>query len=291
MPSADARAVSWEGAVEWLRKQPDKQDLVRASYFDDPLLAAAERFAASDEWQATLAELPEPPGGKALDLGAGRGISSFALARAGWLVSALEPDPSGVVGANAIRALTEESKLPITVFQTYAENLPFPDAHFDLVYGRQVLHHARDLEQLCREVFRVLKPGGTFMATREHVIDNREASLQAFLERHPLHQLYGGENAFLLKEYDDAISTAGLDMIKRFRPYETAINFSEPSRAQQHEKYRMALASVAGRGVSSVIWRVPFVREPLVRTAAWVLNNFSRYPGRLFSFVAKKPGR
>jgi SAM-dependent methyltransferase len=283
------RGGTWEAAVEWLRREPAMQDLVRASYFDDPLLGAAERFATSDEWQETLAELPKVRGGKALDIGAGRGICSYALARAGWRVSALEPNPSGIVGADAIRALAEESKLQINVFEAFGESLPFPENHFHLAYGRQVMHHARDLGRLCREVYRVLAPGGTFMATRDHVIDDHEGSLRTFLERHPLQKLYGGENAFLLKEYEGAITSAGLKIIKRLRPYDTAINFSEPSCERQWEKYRQAFASVVGERASILIWRVPIVRALLIRAAACTMNYLSRYPGRLFSFVAIKP--
>ena len=46
--------------------------------------------------------------GQALDVGAGRGIASYALAREGFTVTVLEPDDSHLVGAGAIRSLAEE---------------------------------------------------------------------------------------------------------------------------------------------------------------------------------------
>ena len=199
-----AEPISWEAAVVWLRNQPDQAELVRACFYDDPLRDAAERYYASTEWQA-VRELAGGKRGTALDLGAGRGISSYALARDGWCVCALEPDPSNVVGAGAICALAQEANLNIRVEQNWGESLPYPDASFDLVHGRQVLHHARDLDKLCREAARVLKPGGIFIATREHVI-SRPEDLPAFLESHPLHKLYGGEHAYLLDEYLGAIT-------------------------------------------------------------------------------------
>lgn len=153
--------MTWEQSVQWLREQPGQEALVRACYFDDPLPEAAERFRESAEWRAIAALLPPPPGA-ALDLGAGRGISSYALARDGWDVTALEPDPSELVGAGAIRALSRQSGVPIRVVGEYAESLPFPDGSFDVVNCRQALHHARDLWQTCREIRRVLKPGGHF---------------------------------------------------------------------------------------------------------------------------------
>ena len=42
-----------------------------------------------------------------------------------------------------------------------AENLPFSDATFDLVYSWGVLHHSPDTPKAIREVFRVLRPGGS----------------------------------------------------------------------------------------------------------------------------------
>ena len=80
-----------EQAVEWLRSQPDQREFVKSCYFDDPVEIAAARFAASSEWLATLKLLVSVPR-RALDVGAGRGIASYALAKSGWDVVALEPD-------------------------------------------------------------------------------------------------------------------------------------------------------------------------------------------------------
>jgi ubiquinone/menaquinone biosynthesis C-methylase UbiE len=115
-----------------------------------------------------------PYRGRALDVGAGRGIASFALASERFSVTALEPDGSALVGAEAIRSLARESGLPIEVCQDFSEKLPFSDAQFDVVFARAVLHHTRDLRAACEEFLRVLKPGGVFIAVREHVISRPE---------------------------------------------------------------------------------------------------------------------
>ncbi len=44
--------------------------------------------------------------------------------------------------------------------QSDAENLPFADNTFDIVYSNGVLHHTPDTRRAIAEVYRVLKPGG-----------------------------------------------------------------------------------------------------------------------------------
>jgi len=265
---------TWEDAVLWLRSQPDQADLVRACFFDDPLAAAAERYYRSSEWAAVRALLPPRPG-LALDLGSGRGISAYALARDGWRVVALEPDPSAIVGADAIRALAVESGLDIEVVQEWGERLPFSDAEFDLVHCRQALHHARDLGQLCLEIGRVLKPGARFIATREHVI-SRADDLPRFLDSHPLHHLYGGEKAYLLDEYKKAISGGGVRLTRILNPLQSEIN-----------AFPETLPGIKRR----IARRLAFPFPALIPDfALGLLGRFQRQPGRLYSFVGAKRG-
>ncbi|MFM6077526.1 MAG: class I SAM-dependent methyltransferase, partial [Dolichospermum sp.] len=211
----NAKLITWEEAVQSLRNQPLQKELVEYCYYDDPLESAAERFAQSEEWDAVTQLLKQKIPGQVLDIGAGRGISSYAFAKVGCSVTALEPDSSNLVGAVAISNLFKNTGLPIKIVQEWGETLPFANNTFDIVYGRAVLHHAKDLKQLCQEAARVLKPGGYFIATREHILSRKE-DLQKFLDSHPLHHLYGGENAYLLEEYTDAIRSSGLQIIRSF---------------------------------------------------------------------------
>lgn len=283
MTTPATRFSSWEDAVHWLRAQPDRQSLVRDGYYDDPLIDAAKRYRSSDEWQAIRAWLPAQRG-TALDVGAGRGIASYALAREGFRVSALEPDPSALVGARAIESLARDAQLPIEVTQEFSERLPFPDASFDVVFARAVLHHTRDLAAACREFRRVLKPNGRLIAVREHVISRRE-DLPAFLTVHPLHALYGGENAFLLAEYQAALDAAGLRTRVVLAPLDSAVNLA-PHTPQTfcRELTRRTLSrwptlanAVAGILALPPVWAV----------SRRVLRLVDHRPGRLYSFIAE----
>jgi SAM-dependent methyltransferase len=275
---------TWEYAVQWLRSQPDSQDLILGAYYDDPLVGAARRYWESYEWEEIRRFLGTAKG-QALDIGAGRGIASYALAREGFAVTALEPDGSSLVGAGAIRSLAEESGLAITVIQEFSESLPFADGQFDIAFARAVLHHTKDLAAASSEFFRVLKPGGRLIAVREHVI-SRRTDLPVFLSRHPLHHLYGGENAFLLSEYTAALSQAGFEVDSVLSPLSSAINYAPYS----EETLKDAMADRIGgatalRGLVRSVLNLPGLWSTARKLLSWVDHR----PGRLYSFVCTRP--
>lgn len=276
---------SWEEAVEWLIQQPDQQELVKACYYDRPLYAAAERFFQSCEWIEIRRFFYTELKGKALDVGAGNGIASYALAKDGWETTALEPDSSTKVGAGAIRELANLSGVHINVVEEFGEELPFRDQEFNLIHARQVFHHANDLPQFCGELYRVTKPGGLLLATREPVISSAR-QLNHFLERHPLHQLYGGENAFTRQEYQNALVSAGFKLEKVLGPFDSVINYSPPFTDESlRDELEKRLCNVPmGKFVA------PFVLHPrLFITSLRILSLLDRRPGRLFTFIARKP--
>ena len=271
------------------RRQPGNEQAVLANYFDRDQRVAAERFCDSEEFAETWRLIPS--GARTvLDLGAGGGIASFAFAKKGCQVTAVEPDPSNEIGAGAIRRLSQIPGVNITVREGFGEELGLPADAFDVVFARQVLHHARDLPEFCREAARVLRPGGTFLATREHVLRDRK-DLPKFLEAHPLHRHYGGENAYLRDDYLSAIRGAGLEVTRVIHPYESAINF-----------YPMTARQVERRGFSLWMRRNGWRR---FERAAWAMGGLvltrlfahgirqalehDYYPGILYSFLARKP--
>jgi 2-polyprenyl-3-methyl-5-hydroxy-6-metoxy-1,4-benzoquinol methylase len=277
-------SLTWEQAVAWLRAQPKQQDLVEACYYDLPIINAAQRFEQSEEWLAVKKLLASCLPGKVLDIGAGNGVSSFSFAKAGCAVTAIEPDLSSTVGLEAIKTLTESHNLNIQAIQAQGEAIPFPNDTFDIVYGRQVLHHARNLKQLCVEASRVLKPGGIFIATREHVISS-EKDLSLFLENHALHALYGGENAFLLRDYCQGIKETGLQFKLILGPYDSEINYAPTTSSQNRALIQKKLDRFIGKSASNILIRSSTFYQMINQIRSWQCGT----PGRLYSFLATKP--
>lgn len=275
---------TWEDAVLALRSGPDQQELVRSCYYDDPLLQAARRFHLSTEWTATRDLLRGHFPAEVLDLGAGRGIASYAFAQEGCRVTALEPDASDIVGRGAIANLCHLPGLDIRAASGHGEQLVFPDRSFDIVYARAVLHHARDLSRLCLEAARVLRPGGIFLAVREHVISHR-SDLPAFLNAHPLHRLYGGEHAYRRSEYEQAITGAGLQLRRVFRPYDSAMNYWPQTEEEIQQRLLDRLARWLSRPMAVLLFGSTWSRHLLLTT----LSRLNNAPGRLFSFLGVKP--
>lgn len=101
-----------------------------------------------------------------LDVGCGPGSITVDLAR---LV------PQGkVTGVDAVESVLDQARelatsrglTNITFESVDANNLPYPDNSFDIVYCHQVLQHVKDPISILKEMRRVAKPGG-IVAARE----------------------------------------------------------------------------------------------------------------------------
>ncbi len=275
--------MGYEDALRSLMEDPAFVGLMRDSYIEEPATAAAHRFAESAEWAAVTRLIgPTIVGAHVLDLGAGNGIAAFAFVRAGARrVIALEPNPGPLAGRAAIESLGEPR---ITVLDGTGEAIPLADASVDVVYGRQVLHHAQDLGKMLGECARVMRSGGMAFFCREHVVDDSE-QLAQFLAAHPVHRLVGGENAFSLASYLGAIRNAGLRLTKVLGPWDSIIN-AFPTVTTDEELWRALGAPYVrwfgplGDVVSHIRLAMALVRR------RWHARD--REPGRLFSFLATK---
>lgn len=97
--------------------------------------------------------------GAGLEIGSGTGYFSLNLLQLGAIQSLTATDISpGMLKRLATTA--EDLGLEVETVETEAEELPFADESFDLVFGHAVLHHIPDLDKAFAEFRRVLRPGG-----------------------------------------------------------------------------------------------------------------------------------
>jgi SAM-dependent methyltransferase len=104
-----------------------------------------------------VTRLAPQPGDRWLDVGCGTGAVSMRAARAGADVTGV--DLSEVMIETARRRAQEEG-LAIEYQVGDAENLPVPDASFDVVSSSVGLIFAPDHSAVARELARVARPGG-----------------------------------------------------------------------------------------------------------------------------------
>ncbi len=100
-------------------------------------------------------------GGKSvLEIGPGAGGHSALYAAKGAHMTSIDITFSRAQATQTKFDLLGDRARGCAALQGDAENLPFPDGCFDIVYSNGVLHHTPDTERAIDEVYRVLKPGG-----------------------------------------------------------------------------------------------------------------------------------
>jgi ubiquinone/menaquinone biosynthesis C-methylase UbiE len=288
--------MKWHETIEYIRNKPEYGDLVREAYFDPVLKNNVARFGNGAEFHETLKLIKTyaPDAKTILDLGAGNGISTINFSLNGYEVTAIEPDPSDSVGSNAIRKLSAEYNLAnIAVFECFAEDLDLPDESFDVVYARQAVHHAYDLGSFIKAAARILKKEGIMITVRDHVIFD-EKDKNFFLEVHPLHKFYGGENAFTADEYKTAFRNAKLTLLKEIKYFDSPINFfphTEESigslKKELYENLKKELKQKIG-----FLSGLPFVFSLYKWKNGFSKNSDSYFekmvPGRMYTYIVRK---
>jgi ubiquinone/menaquinone biosynthesis C-methylase UbiE len=96
-------------------------------------------------------------GDQVADLGCGSGVFSNLLRQHGCVPVGLDISPKLI-------ELGQRKYPGIEFLEGDVERLPFPDGSFDGVLLAGIVHHFPDPSQCAAEVFRVLRPGGRFVA-------------------------------------------------------------------------------------------------------------------------------
>ena len=158
--------VSWAELASWNdAKQGDTGDLWHRTLIDPPFLRV----------------LGDVRGLRVLDLCCGNGYLSRRYARAGARVTAVDGSAPILELAKARQA---KEPLGIEYRVANAAHLTdFEDGSFDLIACNMALMDIQDAEGAIREVGRVLKPGGRFVASLSHPCFDQGPSSTWLLER------------------------------------------------------------------------------------------------------------
>ena len=107
------------------------------------------------EWNAVKHFIPKQA--TFLDVGCGAGYSLMkAYTELECKVQGIDPEP----GVHGVGRFTDGLWKERPIIQGSAEDLPFADASFDVVYSSHVLEHVNSEEHALQEMKRVLKPDG-----------------------------------------------------------------------------------------------------------------------------------
>ena len=148
-----------------------QQDKFAETVFWDKV-AKQRVYAAFDneEYEALISAVWEADmsGLTVADIGSASGVSAALFAARGAKVLGIEIAPELVAQAKELwRDYTERIDFRVGD----AEHLDLPDASLDAVFFGGVLHHIPLLDQVYAEAFRVLKPGGKFIAIEPNRLD------------------------------------------------------------------------------------------------------------------------
>jgi SAM-dependent methyltransferase len=225
---------------------------------------SARRAWASEEpswglWSvpdSELGALPDVAGRDVVELGCGTAYFSAWLARRGARPVALDVTPSQLAIARELQA---EHGLDFPLLEASAEDVPLPDASFDLALSEYGASTWCDPARWIAEAARLLRPGGSLVFLRNGVIGHLctpEDEEQPF-GRELVRDYFGMHRL----DWQDGTSEFNLgygDTIRLLRAngleLERLIEIRAPADAQTHPVYDFVTAEWARSWPSEEIW-------------------------------------
>lgn len=135
-------------SVKYFDSIADKWNVIRSEYFDEKVRdMALAQVSVTDKVCA--------------DLGCGTGFISLALAERARLVFSVD------TSVNMLKVLKRtalnDGRSTIYPIKGSMEDIPLFDHSADAVFSNMSLHHVKDAPLAIREMYRILKPGGTLV--------------------------------------------------------------------------------------------------------------------------------
>jgi ubiquinone/menaquinone biosynthesis C-methylase UbiE len=175
------------------------------------LIARADAAGLSQRRDELIAGL----GGHVVEVGCGTGAMFSRYAVPVGRVTAIEPDPAF---AERARGAAKQARVPVEVVPGTGEAIPVADAGCDAVVLALVLCSVDAPDPVCREVARVVKPGGS-VRLLEHVRSPRRISGALMDVVNPVWLRLNGQGCRLNRDPLPALERAGL-RIDRIEPFQ-----------------------------------------------------------------------
>lgn len=127
---------------------------------------SVDGLEAAGEWHVLRALLPDMQGKRVLDLGCGFG----------WHCRyAREQQAGSVVGVDISEKMLQKAKEltddPCISYELLpVEDIQFDAGQFDVVISSLAFHYIESFAELCKKIYDVLAPGGSFVFSVEHPI-------------------------------------------------------------------------------------------------------------------------
>ncbi len=249
-------------------------DPARARSFDD-WAREYDRFRPGypEELFDTIAsrlDLPERP--LVVDLGAGTGRASLAMAELGWRVTAVEP---GRPMLDVLRGTATNAGLLVSTVQASAEDTGLDPGAADLVTAAQAFHWFES-DAAMTEIARIVKPGGglaLFWNVRDAERSEFLADYERLLESHAAARHDTGRY--------EAVGRAGT--ARAFEAHASA--FDAPELVQLRQEVHMTSEQFIGMAFTASYVRVgmpPETRDRFRLELAALLGRHGVNDGRAF---------
>ncbi|HEC91218.1 MAG TPA: class I SAM-dependent methyltransferase [Alphaproteobacteria bacterium] len=148
----------WKSLYDSLYEDVDR-DMTRERLLDS-IDDLEDMFRLRGHMAVADMALSEIGGKLVLEIGSGAGGHSALFAKYGAVIAGADITFDRARATQAKFDLMGDLAAGCQAMQSDAENLPFAENTFDIVYSNGVLHHTPDTKRAIDEALRVLKPGG-----------------------------------------------------------------------------------------------------------------------------------